>query len=83
MPEPLSESQLVSLTERAFGVFDSDPQGWPDIVQFNRSGYTDVNVRGIWTFSERVDFVNVPLPQGFERGSEERPFNPDSSGSAD
>lgn len=83
MPEALSESQLVSLIERAFGVFSTDPEGWPDIVQFNRSGYSDVNVRGIWTFQERVDFVNVPLPNGIDPDTQSDAIKPEFSGERD
>lgn len=83
MPDPPSETQLQSLIERVFSVFDLDPQAWPDVVQINRSGYSDANVRGIWTFQERVDFINVPLPEGMGEPSPSIGLKPDSSGSAD
>lgn len=83
MPQDLSESQLQSLVQRVFDLFDADPTHWPDVVQFNRSGYSDANVRGIWTFRDEVDFINVRFPEGVGPGQPELPIKPESSGAAD
>jgi hypothetical protein len=76
------DRDLELLAVDAFSVFGSSPKDWPDIVQINRSGVSDANIRGTWSFQDRVEFYNFPLASVEEDVPEEIPINPDSSGSS-
>lgn len=80
--EPRPE-ELTQVAFDAFNVFGFDVDAWPDIVQINRSGYTDVNIRGIWTFEDRIEFFNAPLPELIRQPTLPYPTSPESSGSSD
>lgn len=71
---------LELLATDAFRAFGRHPNEWPDVVQFNRSGTTDVNIRGIWSFEDRVEFYHVPFQRLEETRSEDLGTSPESSG---
>jgi hypothetical protein len=83
MTEVPRPEDLALIAIDAFNVFGFDPNQWPDVVQINRSGYTDINIRGIWSFEDRIEFFNAPLPDVNPDGRQELPTSPESSGSAE
>lgn len=80
MNQPPLEVWLETLAIDAFRVFGSDPTTWPDTVQFNRSGLTDVNIRGIWSLEDRFEFHNVPFKSLDPASREDIPTSPESTG---
>lgn len=82
MPRELSQEDLALLGVDAFSVFGDYPDEWPDIVQINRSGVTDFNVRGIWSLEERIEFFHVDLHDLKILGSSPIPTRPESTGDA-
>lgn len=80
MIEERTEKEIQQRAIAVFLLFDLNPEGWPDLVQINRSGYTDANVRGIWTFEDRIEFANVPFGELKRPSSPSQGTSPESSG---
>lgn len=78
-----TERDLQLLAEDAFRVFGSDPTVWPDRVEINRSGFTDANIRGFWSFEDRTEFFHVLLPATTGSDAISSPTGPDSPGTGD
>lgn len=83
MPHEPTTDDLQLLVEDAFRLFEDHPSQWPDLVQINRSGLTDANIRGIWSFQDRVEFFHVSFPARNPDLSDENATSPESSGGSE
>lgn len=82
MAEPIPE-HLELLAIDAFRVFGANREEWPDILQINRTGYIDGNIRGIWSLEERIEFYHFTFTQLEEDGRDEIATSPESSGGSE
>lgn len=75
-----TEQDLQLLASDVYRAFDQFGDRLPDIVQFNRNGEVDVNIRGIWNLEERVEFYHLPLAEGSVSSSADLATSPESNG---
>jgi len=80
LSEQLDALALEHLAIDTFAAFGQNPRGWPDIVQINRNGTVDANIRGIWSFEDRIEHFHVPLTSLPNDLDASLPTSPESSG---
>lgn len=81
--EEYADQDLELLAHDAFSVFGTDPDRWPDSVEFNRSGLSDVNIRGVWVLEKRTAFFNIPFREAVREPSDDITYSPESRGSSE